>query len=345
MGALDALQGELVTCALNAGHVHVRGRHCPWCAVEARTKATFFAPRGPQTTSAPPAPAADVEALWREVEAVPPPPRVPLRLPPLTVPVTPRVRVARRWSSAVLAVGLTLTIVGLYHGLLAWAAAGLLLSIVAFARSVTYRGDRATLRQLAALHAELGALERDFVAQGEGGAAYGAALHELRQVRAQLAALPGQLAAREAEALGAHQRQRLHEHLDGQPLHPGVVPGIGEKRLWTLHAHGVATAADVEAARLAAIPGIGGKTSRQLLAWRQALEAGFHARGPLALPASARAEVRRQADVEARTLTERLQHGPAALRHAHLLAQQEHARVQGEIEARARTRELLIQML
>ena len=341
VAALDTLQAELVTCPLNAGHLHFRGRHCPWCAVEARTKAVFFPPRG-QAVSAP---AADLEALWREVEAVPPPPRVPLRLPPLAVPVTPRVRAVRRWISAVLALGLALSLVGLYHGLWLWAGLGLALSLLAFARSVTYRGERATLRQLHALHAGLAGLERDFTAGGAGGAPFAATLHELGQVRAQLRALPTRLAQREAEAQEAYARQRLHEYLEAQPLHPGAIPGIGEKRLLTLHAHGVATAADVEAGRLAAVPGVGGKTSRQLLAWRHALEGEFRARGPLALPANVRADLRRQSLAEARTLGERLRHGPAALRHTHLLAQQEHARVQQEVEARARTRELLIQML
>ena len=82
--------------------------------------------------------------------------------------------------------------------------------------------------------------------------------------------------AHEMQGLAVDRRhEQLRAHLESCEIATAKVPGVGRAKVATLLSFGIETAADVDPARIAAVPGFGPKTAASLVAFRQACEASF----------------------------------------------------------------------
>ena len=87
------------------------------------------------------------------------------------------------------------------------------------------------------------------------------------------------LAKEEAGRLAQYQAQRrerqLRDYLDGFLIRRVKIRGIGPAKQATLASYGIETVADVEQARVLAVPGFGVINTRPLLEWRKEIERKF----------------------------------------------------------------------
>jgi hypothetical protein len=99
-------------------------------------------------------------------------------------------------------------------------------------------------------------------------AGFADAKSQLEAARASLARLAVEEQLRIADLMEAGRGEQLERRLRNIPVGRDRIKGIGPRRLARLSAHGVETAFDVTASRLAGVPGIGPVTSQALLSWR-----------------------------------------------------------------------------
>lgn len=97
----------------------------------------------------------------------------------------------------------------------------------------------------------------------------------LEDARADLIALPQDVARRTAEYEANRRDAQLHDFLETYPIRRAAIRGVGPAKLAGLASYGIDTAADVVAARIEAVPGFGPVTARPLLEWRRNLTARF----------------------------------------------------------------------
>jgi DNA-binding helix-hairpin-helix protein with protein kinase domain len=263
--ALRALESTTVACERSRRHRYVRDVACPWCALE-RTGLFYFAPRPEQ---APPVDDtawerfsdADVERVWREIAAVPPP-------PPLRDPVDPR---PRRAASVL--------------GLLAMPLAAL-----ALARRPELRAMQHERRsQLAALQTAFRARTARFRALAAGTPF----ADEVARLAAVRDAVLAQRVDRTRELALAHNAQYQRDaatflaqfpiprvpQVPGSLVTPsGPTTGIENRQMRELAMYGITNAAHVTVPNLRAVPHLRSWRFDVLMEWRRALDAQFAAR-------------------------------------------------------------------
>jgi len=98
------------------------------------------------------------------------------------------------------------------------------------------------------------------------------------------------------------------------PLQAAAIKGIGDNLAATLHAHGIQTAADVEATRLKAVPGIGEARAQVLLNWRRDIEQQFVFDAQRAISPQRRLQLEQEFDALRARLEQELSSGAAHLR-------------------------------
>lgn len=324
IAALDELARSLTPCSVNRGHLYRRGlAACPWCMIEAASGAPLFPAIFVTTGSAQP-----FVALWQQVQSISMPPRVE----PPAVPRIPEVNpssaistaaeMARRFRAGAylaLMLALFLTVAVTPSSFVGLIGLGLVITFAAFG-NITPPAEAAALRQRVA------ALEQAWAAAVEEAKAV-AALSEngklpwqidglktrLLNLKPLYDALPAERARRlERLAESARDRQ-LHAYLDGFPIAQARIKRISQAAVATLSAHGIDTAADIDEARISAIPGFGPIKTRRLVDWRREVEKGFAfdpTRGPD--PASV-AQVEREIAQERARLHAELSAGLAQL--------------------------------
>ncbi|MES2642385.1 MAG: hypothetical protein V4850_23075 [Myxococcota bacterium] len=132
-------------------------------------------------------------------------------------------------------------------------------------------------------------------------------LREAGQLRDRWRALPGERTARLRAMSEQADRLALSRHLSKFLLENAGLPGIGPSRLHTLRFHGITTAADIDAAALDGIVGIGPTLSSTLLAWRGRVAQGYirdpRAVAPPMLQAQVDAAIRSEQDAAERALS------------------------------------------
>jgi DNA-binding helix-hairpin-helix protein with protein kinase domain len=334
IGPLTRLGGELRACPVNPAHEYWRGMPaCPWCPLEAAARTSFFdllrlRPWGAAATL-------DLQRAWEQIVAVPPPP-VPGRAT-ITVGI-PRPSLRARWQQLAM-VGVTplvaLAIVASHEGLAKW---GLQL-IGAIALAALSWGYFQVARRQAAARVE-------------------AAQQHIRALTARWQTEAGPQAFSElVRKLERHRREYLElAHLrqqrpEGSTFHPSVpqlrtflrqfpierarLAGLDEGRRATLRSYGIETAADVESAALARIPGLPGQLCIDLLAWRHSFERRFR----FVLTGGPRAEAAQEEqrlEQYRRELEAELLRGPADLRRLRLHIEHAQQWLRGRIEEAAR---------
>ena len=106
---------------------------------------------------------------------------------------------------------------------------------------------------------------------------------EFKQRLAELAVTRDKLAAlsrnRQGAIRAAQHRAGLQHFLGAYGVAQAGISGFGRVLLATLGAHGVTTAADISAANLASVPGIGPIRRAALMTWRDDLARGYRQKG------------------------------------------------------------------
>ncbi len=277
-GELGALGRSLRKCGVNAAHWYApEAGSCPWCEVEARSGVVLF-----PAVFVPGRGGSGIAALWQEIEALAEPGPLPeLLLPdPAAVQRSPRIRAAAasmrlRKAAALgtLVLGIVLAVTAVPPGIVL----PLLAATAALAAGLWWLGRPAEIAEARDRLADTRALWAELVRNWAPGPAaqFEATRQALVAFKREHDAMPRQ---REAELRGLaanRQQQQFRAHLESFEIANAKIPGIGKAKVATLLSYGVETAADIEPARIEAIPGFGPRTAANMVAFRQACEAAF----------------------------------------------------------------------
>ena len=285
---LDGLEKSLVQCRTNTLHFGPRdASDCPWCEMENTFGTYLFIPYVPNVGIQPAAfdPGAsgfNVDAVWARIQAVPAPSAV--RAGPTLTPIAAqpseaaRQAMARGRSDGWLRFGAfilaALVLVGAPRAWIIW----LPLALYAFFAGSSKKSPRFDQSVFTRRYIEIET--RWNAALGAWRARCGLAEYEsLTRALEQDREAYSRLAAEERTQLAQYQESRrkrqLDAYLDNFEIRSAEIKGIGPAKEAILASYGIETAADVESARLLAVPGFGQKSSQGLITWRAQLERGF----------------------------------------------------------------------
>ena len=276
-GELAALGRSLRKCGVNAAHWYAPDAgSCPWCEVEARSGVVLF-----PAVFVPGRGGSGIAALWQEIEALAEPGPLPeLLLPdPAAVQRSPRIgaaAVVMRFRK-VAALGTVALGVALAAAVPPGAILPLLATAAALAAGLWWLRRPAEIAEARDRLADTRALWAELVHDWTPGPA--ARFHATRQALAAFKrehdGMPRQREV-ELKGLAANRRQQqFRAHLEAFGIASARIPGVGKAKVATLLSYGVETAADIEPARIEAIPGFGPRTAANMVAFRQACEAAF----------------------------------------------------------------------
>lgn len=284
---LTELEKSLRPCTANALHHYPAiGGDCPWCRMERLQGVQLFVPFAHAFAADPSAKLGttkgDIEAIWRAIEAVQPPP---------TGPHTPFVQTVNPEPSAEAKAGKGKPWERKFGGLIViaiaiavalgqpslwpiWGAGGIWGLVLLFgdggvARRATFISTArdVELRWLQALH--------DWQSR-TGSTAFADAKSSLASLKAEIESLPAKEHER-VQAYAANRRaEHLRAHLEKFQLRRFKIAGIGPSKEATLRSYGIETAADVTPSAVQRVPGFGPVSSRPLLEWRRKHEATFN---------------------------------------------------------------------
>ncbi len=272
--ALAGLGQALRQCPVNAAHWHAAAA-CPWCEIEAGSGVALF----PAVFVSGQA-GSGIVLLWQQIEAVPDPgPLAPLSRPD-GAPPSAAARQAARWlgrrnaaclaavaAGAIIALG---TLPAGYGPLPALAMLALAAGLWWLPKPQAVGAARAAL---SAAQASWAALQASWA---PGPAARFAATREaLAQLKREHDSLSDRRAHEMRSLATGRQQQQLRAHLEGFGIGAAKVPGVGRAKAAALLSYGIETAADIDRARIEAVPGFGPKTAAALVTFRQACEAAF----------------------------------------------------------------------
>ena len=286
--ALEALEGQLRQCAFSPAHWHFNGlQGCPWCRMEAATGIALF------SSSVSPGAAAhfDVDGFWRRVEAMATPGPAPaldlpdnkgrIRISAAVMQFRQRRQLHRLYALVLSAIPLPVAI----FVSLPWPARLLFLlaavGLYYVARTLVRTANDPAVFVAKARH-DLERLERirDEWQTNAGPGRFDAKRGELNRLR------KAWIDARDrrdrppaavAAAAAADRSAALGRFLDGFAIEDEQVKGVSPARVPLLESFGIATAADIDSARLEAVPKLDKALRDALVEWRLTLEARFEA--------------------------------------------------------------------
>ncbi|WP_210252816.1 hypothetical protein, partial [Methylosinus sp. Ce-a6] len=278
ISSLDALERQLKTCHVNPSHIYADGLdHCPWCRLEAATGAVLFS----FVVRSAPSMGVDMGAVWTRIAAV----ARPGSAPPLpdwsTVSPSPEAETARSQRrgrrSWILGGYLTFvivlclafpvgTIIWLLGALRLWPWANGLLSKnqedAKYRDAVRLAEDRyGTLKS----RWDQDASDQRFITH----------LRQLEHAREQLQELPNVRRRRYQELERARESDQRRRHLESVRIEDATIPGIGPGRKAMLASYNIETAWDLNEKQISRVPGFGPVLTRDLMAWRKAVETKF----------------------------------------------------------------------
>ena len=319
---LAGLSQSLAQCPQDAGHKHVRGKRCPWCALnQGATAKGGFAPGAKRLDVQ-----QELNRIWQNVVAIPVPAApLPVRLPPGVAPLTihppalPVLDVAPLPERRLRAARTRRTLSVLLFALLAfmlWRGGGFMLELgVGLTAWILYansNGKRIRAAHLRAQQDRHQTVVRQY--EGEKNTLRKGLLTDSQRLQTQLSALYSRqqhesalakfqntlkgaearrksvlaLAAEEQTLLqGVRERYRkaaLEQYLRRQVLTANEVRGIGPHLITNLNQKGVQSAWEIND-QVRWIAGIGPKRAGELLLWRQTREGFFHF-DPASVPAA-----------------------------------------------------------
>ncbi len=278
--ALEALKGSLAVCGAAQWHQFASSLgSCPWCAIESGTKVKLF---GGVVLIAPAA-LADVQTLWARYLQIAdpdpplPPPREADWVPP---PAVERQRLAQGLVAAgtgTAAVGAVSLVADPIAVAVAVAVAIALLVICALSRrpwvteAQRARGREALKRAEQAWQAAV----QEWQAKAKG-PDFSGERRAVEDLKAKIDALASEREARlRALARPIPEAEQRARYLGQFRIEDAGLYNIGPARCAVLRSWGIETAADVDAAKMAEIPGFGRGLTDRLVNWRWGREQNF----------------------------------------------------------------------
>lgn len=323
---LTELERSLRSCTANSLHHYptIVGE-CPWCKMERLQGVQLFVPFSHAFAADPSAKlgtvAGDLEAIWRAIDAVQPPPKGPHT--PFVHTVTPQPSAEAKagkdtpWKRKLGGLGVLAVAIAVAVGQPGfwplWIGGGIWGLVLLFGAA----GGGQRLRFTStARDVELRWLQAQHDWQNRTGQTdFAAAKERLVTLKDEINGLPGKERER-IQAYAANRRaEHLRAHLEKFQLRRFKISGIGPSKEATLRSYGIETAADVTPAAILRVPGFGPVSSRPLLDWRRKHEATFHyVVTPTAGDRAAITSIKNEFTKRGGDLKAKLATGPAELR-------------------------------
>ncbi|MHC2535268.1 hypothetical protein [Bradyrhizobium diazoefficiens] len=333
--ALTGLEKNLVQCRANPSHWHHKVVSCPWCPMEAATRAELF----PFVSLGGAVTALDLTALWRQIEGLQSPGPAPNIQATRPAPSAEAVSVANSFRRAnVLAFAMALVIggIGVFGGLSA--PAPLLFLIAAL---VTFFGGRRWLDKSSDVYkfrdAEANARNTWLRAQQEwteraGSGAFDSKKQEVLRLKALVDHLPTLRKSKLDQLRTSVRQAQLLRYLDQFEIDKASIEGIGNGRKRTLQSYGIETAADLSSTAVENVPGFGPKLCGALYAWRQSVEAGFKFNAATGVDKRDIDKIEHEIGVERRKLEQGVRNGYEELRQHHARVLNARMQLHGPVE-------------
>jgi len=276
---LEKLKVELVVCAANSAHHHVRAKSCPWCRMEQFIPGFIAFSPNQQIRIIPSS--VDVNQLLAMISAArdpgPPPPISSMIILPKDLAPSPAALRAQwaKWRHR--ALGLVGSLAGVVFMFVADQAAFLGVfvivgSVVAALR--TPPGIQAFRDARRRAETEWSSAQEAWKRQS-GNKRFLELKVEANSLIHSFKGLPDE-EKRRLQQLEQHKRNaQLSRFLAKYYIARAKIPKVGYARKATLTSYGIETAADVVRRRIEGVPGFGPYLAAHLLAWRQAIEQRF----------------------------------------------------------------------
>jgi DNA-binding helix-hairpin-helix protein with protein kinase domain len=276
--ALDALNGSLVVCGAVSWHQYASGiQACPWCAIEQGSKANLFG----GVVRVPPAALADVQTLWARYLQIadPGPPRLlPCEEDWVPPPKVRQLRLVQGLAAAgigVAAVG-SVAVVANTVAVVAIVVMALL-AIWALRRWpwVTEAQRTQALDALKRAEQAWHAAAQEWHAKAKGPDLSGER-RAVEDLKGKIDALTLEREARlKALARSIPEAEQRARYLGQFRIEDAGLHNIGPARCAVLRSWGIDTAAEVDAGKIAEIPGFGRNLTERLINWRWGREQSF----------------------------------------------------------------------
>jgi len=304
--ALDELGRIVQRCRTNPSHAYLKGRACPFCAIDRQTDLALFHQLAPAPGTARVLPV-HLPSLWKEISSIESPGKADALPPDLLAFERTCAEAARgrpaRWAgrlACVLAAILLLVPTG-----------GLSLALLLFLPTVPCKRTPGGVG--------LAHRVRDLVRRWNEHAserAFHERRTELERARVELAGLDGEHARGLAELETKRRQHQLDAYLRRQRIADAALGALDRGAKAVLESYGIETADEVSEASLSRVRVLAEPARKALLGWRTRLESRFvfdPSRGvdPRQREAFERATLKRRAD-----LVQKLVDGPARLRNA-----------------------------
>lgn len=310
VAGLECLLRSLRSCAMNPQHQFLDSlQSCPLCAIESGSGTLLFLGHAPSVAIPGTADISrQVAALWRAIEAVPPPAEASLPKPedfPVQArPISRDGMGFQRFLSVALAIAAVISLpTGFGPSILG------LLAFLVWPKGPSPEVQRRQQERIAARSAYEALL---------GHLASGGDRKEFQETLGQLSLARGQLEKFDGYRKQEQRRVDTETWLEAQLLRRTKIKGIGPALTSTLESFGVETAADVSAGKVKAVPGIGPARAKELMVWRRDCERRFDQSYDPSRPPDPNARKRLDAKLarERDELLRVLREGPAKLKYA-----------------------------
>ena len=308
IAALDGLERNLKQCSLSSSHWHIKtAPTCPWCQMEGATGVAIF-PLLIQAEGI----LFDIDALWRQVEALGHPGPAPIFEEAAVPPSAGARSVNSRETTKNLVAGLVAAAMIGTAILVQFKGGGTLLffgGIAAFfvIRTVLDKSDEVHKfrRELDGISAKWTAAQSEWV-RNAGPADFDEKKKMMLSLRRDLSEIPS-MRLRKLDQLKHERRDRQLGHfLDRFEIDSARIEGIGPGRKRTLASYNIETAADIDIHKIANVPGFGPKLQSTLLDWRQSLARSFQFDPQQAIDPRDIAKVEQDIIVDKRRIEEKL---------------------------------------
>lgn len=329
ISALEALEKQLKKCHVNVSHHYLNSlSHCPWCHLEAATGVVLFnlfIQRDPQIGHV------DVTAIWSRITAIQPPGIAPEIANWNHLSPSPEAVAQGRGRRAKRIIGysgLVAAVVALFNlapgGLLLWIIGGFF-AFSAVGNWVGRGGDTSKYKDAARVAEDRW---RSLTARWEQDSSdqrFATHLRQLEHERDQLRDLPNVRQRRYQELAQSRERQQLRRFLERFEIERAKITGIGPGRTAVLESYNIETAWDVTESHVMRVPGFGPALTRELMKWRQGLEAKFRFDATKGVDPQDIAALDREISDTRRKLEQSLANGPQTLYQirTHILAQRD----------------------
>ena len=324
VASLEQLERALKQCSANPSHWYRSDTSCPWCPMEGATGVALF-PAFSDVTSV----AFNVDALWRQIEALRHPGPAPAINAPATQASKPAKAAARanhiRKVVASVVAGIMIAIAVLAELPSPWPFWVFVGGIGAFFALLRVLDKSSAVRSFEAAKDSASSTWTETYRQWQeraGQQPFERTKTDLLNIRRSLSEIPA-LRARKLDELRRNQRaSQLTTFLDQYEIERAKISGVGPGRKQTLQSYGIETAADLNSAAILRVPGFGEKTAANLMSWRASVERKFRFDPNKAIDPRETAKVEQEVMVERHKLEQSLRTGFAELRqvHAQILA-------------------------